>query len=304
MVSVIIPTYNRPLHLQSCLEAMARMNYPKEHFEVVVVDDGGHVDLEPTVGALRDVLPIRVVKQENTGPGGARNTGVAHAKGKFVAFTDDDCSPFGDWLTVLVRCLEQDPSRMYGGHTVNALESNVFTSASQSLIDYLYGYYNADAEKARFFTANNLAMDRNMFLSSGGFDTSFTEASGEDRELCDRWLHLGCGMSFVPEARILHRHDLNFSSFWKQHFVYGTGAWRFRECKRLRDRVSPKVEPLVFYANLMQHAWKQKLHRPLSLSLLLVLSQVANCTGFVWAKLKEMNPFANRLNRAVKVNRS
>ncbi|HLF32347.1 MAG TPA: glycosyltransferase [Xanthomonadales bacterium] len=304
MISIIIPTYNRPVLLQSCLEAMTRLQYPKEHFEVVVVDDGGNVDLDPVIGALRGALSVRLVKQENTGPGGARNNGVAHATGKFIAFIDDDCSPFEDWLTVLARRLEQDSSRIYGGHTLNALESNVFTSASQSLIDYLYSYYNGDAEKARFFTANNMAMDRNLFLTSGGFDISFTEASGEDRELCDRWLHLGGGLSFVPEARILHRHELNLGSFLKQHFIYGTGAWRFRECKRLRDRVRPKLEPLVFYVNLMRHACMKKLHRPFLLSLLLVLSQVANFAGFVWAKFKELNPFASRSNHAVKANRS
>jgi glycosyltransferase involved in cell wall biosynthesis len=290
MISVIIPTFNRPVQLQTCLEALTRLRYPKNLFEVVVVDDGGSSDLNAIIGTLQDQLQVRLLKQQNMGPAGARNNGVAHAAGDFLAFTDDDCAPDENWLGVLSHSLEHDPSRMYGGHTVNALQDNVYSSASQTLIDYLYGYYNADPDRARFFTSNNMAMAKNMFITSGGFNTSFLTASAEDREFCDRWLSLGCKMSYRPEAVVLHSHELNFGSFWKQHFNYGAGAWRFLECKRLRASTKLKLEPAAFYLNLIVYAWKQKLHHPLSLPLLMSLSQIANALGFIWAKLRGNSP--------------
>jgi sulfatase maturation enzyme AslB (radical SAM superfamily) len=61
----------------------------------------------------------------------------------------------------------------------------------------------------------------------GGFDTSFPGACGEDRELCDRRLYLDHRITYVPDARIFHSHDLNLRTFWKQHFNYGTGAKRY-----------------------------------------------------------------------------
>ena len=284
-VSVIIPTYNRPARLASCLESLAQQGLPMEHFEVIVVDDGGRTSLDPVVRPFQDRLNISLVKQQNTGPAGARNTGVANASGEFIAFIDDDCTPAKDWLALMTGYLQQDSSRMYGGYTANALEGNIYSSASQTLIDFLYGYFNADPQQAHFIASNNMAMARELFEKVGGFDTSFPGACGEDRELCDRWLYLDHRITYVPDALIFHSHDLNLRTFWKQHFNYGTGAKRYWECKTRREQAAMSVEPLSFYLELISHAWSKKLPRPLSLSFLMLLSQLANTAGFMRGKL-------------------
>jgi glycosyltransferase involved in cell wall biosynthesis len=46
LFSVIIPTYNRPERLSVCLESLARLNYPPDRYEVVVVDDGSEISPE------------------------------------------------------------------------------------------------------------------------------------------------------------------------------------------------------------------------------------------------------------------
>lgn len=302
-ISIIVPTLNRPVRLRACLEALNRLQYPRQQFEVIVVNDGGSDDLSTVLGSLMDGLSVRVIRQQNVGPAGARNTGVEHARGEFLAFTDDDCLPEPSWLTVLAQCLEDDPSRIYGGHTVNALANNIYSSASQSLIDYLYRYYNADVGQARFLTSNNIAMARDAFIAVGGFDASFPRASGEDRDLCDRWLKRGFRMNFVHEARVLHAHELDLRSFWRQHFNYGTGAWRFRQQKRLRDGRGPKVEPLGFYVGLVSFARRHGLRPAIPISLLLMLSQVANACGFVSAWMSGVLPGTERAGRAVKATR-
>jgi glycosyltransferase involved in cell wall biosynthesis len=284
-ISIIIPTYNRPARLASCLESLAQQDLPMEHFEVIVVDDGGQTSLDPVVRPFQDILNISLVKQQNTGPAGARNTGVANASGEFIAFIDDDCAPAEEWLALMTGYLQQDSSRMYGGYTANALEDNIYSSASQALIDFLYGYFNADPQQAHFIASNNMTMARELFETVGGFDTSFPGACGEDRELCDRWLYLDHRITYVPDARIFHSHDLSLRTFWKQHFNYGTGAKRYWECKTRREQASMKVEPLSFYLELISYAWSKKLPHPLPLSFLMLLSQFANTAGFMWAKL-------------------
>jgi GT2 family glycosyltransferase len=280
-VSVIIPTFNRPSRLGACLAALARSSYPRSSFEVIVVDDGGEHDLDPLIANVGQNLDVRAVAQSNGGPASARNLGVMHARGDLLAFTDDDCLPERDWLSALADRFARDPSRIYGGHTINALPKNVYSTASQSLIDYLYGYYNADPERARFFSSNNIAMSREAFLELGGFDSGFPLASGEDRDLCDRWLRLGRRMSFAPEARVLHHHALDLLSYWRQHFNYGTGARRYRTRKRQRDGKAPGIEPVSFYLKLLSHPQRCNLPRSSTLSLLLGLSQVANAGGFL-----------------------
>lgn len=285
-ISVIIPTYNRPRRLLACLESLQRQNLPLECFDVIVVDDGGDGNLEPVVRPFQGALNLKLVKQQNTGPAGARNKGVENSNATYIAFMDDDCAPREDWLSTLLEYLQAEPSKMYGGFTLNALEKNIYSAASQALIDFLYSYYNADPLDARFLTSSNMAMARSQFEATGGFDTSFPDACGEDRELCDRWFHLGHQIHFVPDALIYHRHDLSLRSFWRQHFNYGTGASRYWQCKTKREQQARKTEPPAFYTGLLTYVWRKNLPRPFSLSVLMVLSQFANATGYFYSRLQ------------------
>lgn len=286
LISVIIPTYNRPDLLKACLESLVRQNLPTDQFEVIVVNDGGNANLEVHVERYLAQLNLRLLNQTNVGPASARNTGVASACGKFLAFTDDDCTPDPDWLVVLSSCLKSNPTGMYGGHTVNALKSNVYSAASQLLIDYLYEFYNTGSGPASFFTSNNMAMAKQQMEQLGGFDTSFPGAYGEDRELCARWLNAGFGMTYVPRAIVRHRHSLNLFTFFRQHFNYGKGAWYFRQSLARQKLAMPRMEPWSFYWKLISCAWRKGKKPWLYLAFLMVLSQAANAFGFYYKNLR------------------
>src|SRR5262249_30529626 len=156
--SIVIPTYRRPDRLAACLAALTRLEYPRERFETVVVDDGSGAAPDEVVDAARGSLDVTLVHAEHGGPAAARNAGAARAKGELLCFTDDDCAPAPGWLTAFAARFRASPDAMLGGHTVNALADNVYSETSQLLVDYLYEYYNADPANARFFTSNNMAM--------------------------------------------------------------------------------------------------------------------------------------------------
>lgn len=283
--SIVIPTYNRPERLATCLQSLARLDYPRERFEVIAVDDGSEMPVECAVEPVQSQLHIMLLKQPNAGPAKARNTGAFRAKGEFLAFTDDDCTPAPDWLTTLAARFAEFPDSIIGGRTVNALSDNLYSTASQVLIDYLYGYYNASAEGASFFASNNFALSAERFRALGGFDTSFPLAAAEDREFCDRWLHKGYPMIYAPEVLVYHAHRLALPAFWRQHFNYGRGAFCFHQVRAQRNREPVKVEPFSFYLNLLTYPFVQPLHQPaLLLTGLLFLSQVANVAGFFWER--------------------
>ena len=288
--SVIVPTYNRPERLTACLEALAELDYDRDRYEVIAVDDGSSTDLSPCLEPVRDRMEVKLIRQENTGPAGARNRGVAEAQGEFIAFTDDDCMPLPDWLRQFAAALTQAPDKMVGGYTINALADNLYSTASQQLLDYLYRYYNIEAESVKFFASNNIAMGRDRFLNIGGFDTSFPLAAAEDREFCDRWLYKGLTMQYVPAAQIRHAHHMSLQSFWKQHFGYGRGAFCFHQVRAKRDEQPIKVEPWKFYADLLSYPLKQETqHSGVALSGLFFVSQVANATGFFWERFLGQN---------------
>ena len=124
------------------------------------------------------------------GPASARNTGARLARGRFLAFTDDDC------MRTPIGCARSTGGRRrvgtlaIGGHTVNVLTDSVYSEASQGIIDYLYEYFGEHPPR-RFFTSNNLVVPREDFVEIGGFDDTFALAAAEDRDFCERWLDAG-----------------------------------------------------------------------------------------------------------------
>ncbi|HUF90424.1 MAG TPA: glycosyltransferase [Gemmatimonadota bacterium] len=277
--SIVIPTLDRPQQLRACLEGVAAQELPAAEFETIVVDDGSRV---PVTDALPDAVErarARVIRQPNAGPGAARNRAAAEARGELLAFLDDDCVPAPEWLATLGREAAAHPGAGLGGRTVNTLTRNAYSRTSQTLIDYLYEYYNT-GEADPMFTTNNLALPRREFQRIGGFDTRFTRAGGEDRELCLRWVRSGGRLRYVPQAVVFHFHRLGLGSFLKLHFTYGRGAAQFHQI-----RGSPPVpEPLSFYRDLLLYPWRERLRGRAGMSLLLAMCQVANAAGYVWER--------------------
>lgn len=281
--SIIVPTYGRPGQLYACLQSLARLDYPAHDFEVIVVDDGSKTPPESVVASFRAQLNITLLTQPHAGPATVRNIGARHAKGEFLAFTDDDCAPAPDWLQTLAARFATASDCMIGGRILNALPNNPYSTASQLLIDYLYEYYNTDSKQVRFFASNNLATPVDGFHAVGGFDTTFPLAAAEDRDLCDRWLSRGYRMAYAPEVRVYHAHALTIRRFWRQHFNYGRGAFCFHRARSQRGQGRIRLEPLSFYLNLLSYPFSHASARQGSLlTLLLAVSQGANAMGFFW----------------------
>lgn len=288
--SIVIPTYNRPRQLVSCLESLTRLDYPAGDFEVIVVDDGSPTPLDPHVNRFKAQLALTLVRQPNGGPAAARNTGSRRAQGRYLAFTDDDCQPRSDWLRQLQVILERFPDRMVGGRVVNRLDGNPYSIASQAIKEVVYAHYNEDPHDARFFATDNLAVPARLFQRIGGFDLTFGRPASEDRELCDRWLHLGHRMVYAPEAVVLHAHDLSFRTFVKQHFSYGRGALQYHRVRQQRG--SGDTNEAV-----SMHARLPNLLRPVladlpppqvrSTSLLMFVWQAANTAGFFYEAFRQ-----------------
>ncbi len=293
--SIIVPTYRRPRQLSVCLLALSRLEYPHDHFEVIVVDDSSSISPKTVVDSFQGDLNIRLIKQKHKGPASARNTGAARAKGGLLAFTDDDCAPASNWLKALATRFAHAPNAVIGGRTVNLLSRNPYSTASQLLIDYLYSYYNSQSKQARFLASNNLALPSYSFHAMGGFDATFQLPGGEDREFCDRWLFHGNQIIYAAEAVVCHAHRLTALAFWRQNLNYGRGAFRFHQMRSQRKGGHHGREPLSFYINLLRYPFSTSYDRRTALlSVLFIISQMANATGHLW----------ERVNRAGQDNHS
>ncbi len=106
LVSVIIPTLNRPKKLANAIESVLNQIY--QNFEIIVVNDGG-VDVEYIVKEKNTGNKILYINESSThGPAYTRNIGINWASGKYICYLDDDDVYYPDHLETLVNFLDNN----------------------------------------------------------------------------------------------------------------------------------------------------------------------------------------------------
>lgn len=88
LVSVVIPTYNRPVFLKKAINTVLNQTY--KHLEVIVVDDDSDVDNKKIIASFDDKRIFYFKNKKNMGAPFSRNKGIKESKGEYVAFLDDD----------------------------------------------------------------------------------------------------------------------------------------------------------------------------------------------------------------------
>lgn len=108
LVSVIVPVYNGARHLAEALGSIVAQDY--DPIEIIVVDDGS-VDYSAEIAGAYD--EVRLIRQQNKGPGASRNRGIEVAKGGFIAFLDQDDLWRPRKLSCQINALMEDPHLLY-----------------------------------------------------------------------------------------------------------------------------------------------------------------------------------------------
>jgi len=147
--------------------------------------------------------------------------------------------------------------------------------------------------RAAFFPSCNVAFPTEPFRDIGGFDVSFRRCAGEDRELCDRWQYRGYRMIHAPEAVVYHSHRLTAKTFVLQQFHYGRAAYSYHVLRARRRQEQVKLEPLVFYVNILIYPFGQlPLTKAIRVCALIFAAQAVNALGFFWelATTKKRGP--------------
>jgi glycosyltransferase involved in cell wall biosynthesis len=110
LVSVIVPTFNRPSMLRDALASIQAQTY--REIEVIVVNDGG-VDVQPVVDSAGSLHRSLCLKHETTrGLAAARNSGLRAASGEYIAYVDDDDVYYPDHVETLVKFLTHSGAKV------------------------------------------------------------------------------------------------------------------------------------------------------------------------------------------------
>jgi glycosyltransferase involved in cell wall biosynthesis len=194
-ISVVIPTYRRPHLLRKCVTALTTQKFDQGCYEILVVSDGYDAITESVVREFSLIFPLITYHHLSVkkGPAAARNCGWKEARGKVVAFTDDDTVPDANWLQAYWNA--------YDGTSLIAFTGKIKVPLSATPTDYERN--TAGLETANFVTAN-CCCTKEALEKVHGFDERFSMAWREDSDLEFKLLQNQIPIVHVPEALIVH----------------------------------------------------------------------------------------------------
>jgi len=261
-LTVVVGTRDRPDAVAACLTALdaQRADVP---LDVVVVDDRSQ---DP--GGLRRVVEsvavAKLVPCRALGISAARNTGVAVAQTKYIAFTDDDCEPVPGWAAALLERL-RGGAAVVCGTTIADEQAGPLTVASQLVANALLDARVATAPSSSVGIRRDVALEI-------PWDESFLDIGGEERDWYARLVLAGHTPVSEPRALVVHRPALTLADFWRKHVRYGRGASRYR-----RAYEGGRLETTGFYSRLVGSSFRQG--APVGLAV--CLAEAATAVGFV-----------------------
>lgn len=223
-VSVVVGVRNEERFIEECIESLLKLNYPKDCYEIIIVD-GMSTD------KTRDLVqkyPVRLLLNERKNVAAARNLGVESSKGDLVAFTDGDCKVDPDWLKVLVYEMRNAPDDVVcvGGPNLifetDPVFGRVVGYAQETFLGSGGSAQSKNSTKKHYVNSlpNCNAMYKKFTIKEvGGFDEKFIV--GQDGDLNYRIGKKGHKFLYIPEAQVLHHRRGTLKSFSVRMFKYG-----------------------------------------------------------------------------------
>jgi len=221
-VTVAICTYNRAELLGQTLAGIACQNYPRERFEVLVIDNRS-TDGTPAVVAAFAGGPVAVrhIVEPKQGLDYARNRAIAEAKGEIILFGDDDILVPTDWVGRMAAPFAADLD-----HRIGAVGGEVVPIFPDGLPPWVADWHGPLAFRREagplppehIPMGANLAFPRRVLTELGAFHTALDRTgdryfSGGDSEMIRRVRAAGLAVWFVPEAAVQHQMPASRTTF-------------------------------------------------------------------------------------------
>lgn len=232
-VSVIVPVYNSRDTIGAVLKAIREIEY--DNLEIVVVDDGS---TDGSAEIVREFAKntgtkyrVNIISQENGGPAKARNTGWRAAKGEICFFTDADCLPDRNVISVLLGHFKDETVGGAGGTYGIA---NLKRPLARLIHAEIVSRHEEMTHSVNYLGSFNCAYRKRVLEEIGGFNEEYKTASAEDNDLSYRVIKKGYKLVFDIGAVVNHFHETSFIRYLRQQ--YNHGKWRVKLYGDHRDR--------------------------------------------------------------------
>jgi len=241
-VSVIVPVRNFERTINKTFEYLLKVRYPHESWEIIIADGGSTDNTLNIIESWQKRYDfIKLVKiPDCPSPAFARNKALNVAKGEFIFFTDGDCAPCEDWISIMLKHFIADEKiGIVGGeiYTLKVDQNNLTEAYCEhfkfNMVAPRYGFIGEGyfpplsdrrptqmaGHRAYFFVTANVAYRREALRRAKA--RFWDHATGEDLDICIQVRNDGWKLYFAPEAKVDHMHRGTFRALRKVWVTYG-----------------------------------------------------------------------------------
>lgn len=233
-VSVILVNYHGAADTITCLKSLLKIDWPQNQLDLIVVENSTDADEE---NQIRNAVPeARVIPTgANLGFAGGCNFGAGHARGKYLAFINNDARPDSQWISKALEVLKNDATIGCVASKVLDWEGNKVDFVNSELLWYGMGYrpefaspnmpmYDFDHD-VPFATGSAMFISTELFCRVGGFDERFFMFF-EDVDLGWRLNLLGYRVRYVADSLVFHKHheSMNKLASYREEYLLKRNA--------------------------------------------------------------------------------
>jgi glucosyl-dolichyl phosphate glucuronosyltransferase len=233
LISVVVCTFNRVLLLERCLESLVNQSLSDQDFEVLIVDNLSTDQTPELIHRYRTHHPsLRSTVATQQGLSCARNVGWQTARGRYIAYIDDDAMAEPDWLTTMAQFIADYPEvAVFGGpydaYTLSDLPTWFPPEYGRlSFGDQIHPIQLVE----EWIPGSNMVFRRNILEQFGGFDEALgmkgtTTAYMEEIDLLLKLNAQGIEILYVPTLKVRHLiADYKMSLGWLLKSLYAAGC--------------------------------------------------------------------------------
>lgn len=193
-ISIILPVYNRQHTIARAIQSVLCQTY--KHFELIIVDDASTDQTESVVSSFRDSRICYLSHDRTKGASAARNTGIRHAKGEWIAFHDSDDEWMPEKLSKQVEIINQfgstDPAPIIYTGFYRYNQNGAREYIPPNSITVKEGFIVHSLLKGNFVSTQTVILKKECIEKVGGFDENLPRF--QDWEL---WLRLAPEHPFI-----------------------------------------------------------------------------------------------------------
>jgi len=239
--SIVVITYNRKSILEKCLEALFNQSYPKDKYEIVLIDDGSTDDTKTMIDSSSPPCKLKYLRNEKrVGIPKARNRAIKQAKGNYIIFVDSDVVVRPDFVKQHMNYHKKYQDVIVNGDLIRVFTFKQIGKKRKTIFDLSF---------SPFDTAN-VSVAREHLLELDGFDEDFLQS--EDQELGYRLRKAGLKCKRNRHALGYHlqkNSPSDLSYLREKEKTRGTcGALYFKKHPCFEVKLAVKGNPLFGFA--------------------------------------------------------